>query len=81
MFPKWKDWNVTYTRKGLWKHRLRQALKYIAFAAAIVGMVRTRKAGRSLIDVPSLLGRYVRLGLIWALGTVSRGIENVQTRI
>jgi len=81
MFPKWKDWNVTYTRKGLLKYRLRQALKYIAFAAAIVGMVRMRQSGRSLVDLPSLLREYVRFGLLSILSTVNRGIATVQSRI
>lgn len=72
---------MTYTRKGLLKYRLRQALKYIAFAAAIVGMVRMRQSGRSLVDLPSLLREYVRFGLLSILSTVNRGIATVQSRI
>jgi hypothetical protein len=81
MFPRWKDWTVTYTRKGLLKHRVWQASKYIAFAAAIVGMVRTMQAGRSLLDIPNHLQQYVRSGLLSILATLSRGIAKVQTRI
>ena len=81
MFPKWKDWNVTYTRKGLRKQRLRQAVKYLAFAAALVGAYKTRQTGRSLVHIPNLLRQYVRLGLLWILDTVGRGIANVQTQM
>ena len=72
---------MTYTRKGLLKQKLRQALKYIAFAAAIVGVVRTRRAGLSLVDIPNLLGQYVRFAVLRILGTVNRGLATVQTRI
>lgn len=81
MFPKWTDWNVTYTRKGLLKQRLWQALKYIAFAAAIVGMYRTRQAGQSMVDIPNLLRQYVSFGLLRILVTVNRVIAKVQTQI
>lgn len=77
MFPKWKDWDVTYTRKGLLKQRLRQALKYIAFVAAIVGVYRTRQAGQSMVDIPNLLRQYVRFALLRIQGTVNRVIAKV----
>lgn len=37
MFPKYSDWNIQYTRKGLLKRRLSQLLKVILLAASIVG--------------------------------------------
>lgn len=49
MFPKWSDWNVTYTRKGQWKHRARQILGPVMLLAAFVGLYWIRKAGGSRV--------------------------------
>ncbi len=81
MFPKWNDWNVTYTRKGLLKHRLQQALKIVAFAAVLVGLFRLRQAGRSVTDIPRILQQYVRLGLSTVLSMINHGIEMIQSRV
>lgn len=36
MFPKWSDWNITYTRQGIWKQRLRRGLALLFMTAAII---------------------------------------------
>ena len=57
MFPKWTDWNVTYTNKGVLKNRLRKGLEYAGLAATIVLAYQLIKEGRSIIDFTRSLVR------------------------
>jgi hypothetical protein len=63
MFPTWSDWEITYTSKGLAKKRAKAALRYLAYAAAIAGIIQLRKDrnGQRLKD---LLKGYVRQALL-----------------
>ncbi|KZF22262.1 putative flavin-binding monooxygenase [Xylona heveae TC161] len=44
-FPKWRDWNMQYTRKGLIKRRLGQTLKLCVIFAAIAAATSWWQAG------------------------------------
>ncbi|KAI9759039.1 MAG: hypothetical protein M4579_002628 [Chaenotheca gracillima] len=54
LFPRWKDWDIKYTKKGSLKLRARQLIKLTAFAIAIIGIRRTRQAGYGLKDLRNL---------------------------
>ena len=65
MFPKWSDWNIQYTTKGLLKHRISQVLKVIALAATIVGVwyIRHDISG-GLMGFLGLVRGYVKVGML-----------------
>lgn len=81
MFPKWRDWHIQYTSKGLLKYRLRQALKYVAFAAAIVGLYRARKKGVAVTALPGLLRMFVREGALRLLNGLQGVLAKVASRV
>ena len=65
MFPKWSDWNIQYTTKGLLKHRISQVLKVIALAASIVGAWYLRHDVRGgLMGLLRLVRGYVKVGML-----------------
>jgi hypothetical protein len=45
MFPRWRDWDITYTRKGQVKIALARAIRVLALASAILGVYWARKSG------------------------------------
>ena len=47
MFPRWSDWDVSYTRKGALKASLREILKLFAGLSAIVGVIYTFRKGQA----------------------------------
>ena len=68
MFPKWSDWNIQYTTKGLIKHRLAQTLKVIALVVSITGAFYIRRdVRRNLLDFLTLTRTYMELGVLKAL--------------
>lgn len=78
MFPKWSDWNIEYTRKGLIKHRLSQAMKVLALAASIIGAYYIRKDFWGGLSVFQHFSRqYLKLGLLNLLGHVQKGISRL----
>lgn len=84
MFPKWSDWNLEYTRKGLLKKRAGKALRICALVAVIVGANRLRKDGGSLGNLPSLLRQIVRSSLLTVLDVnmaVNRRISQVVSKV
>ena len=65
MFPKWSDWNIQYTTKGLLKHRISQILKVIALAASILGAWYIRHDVRGgLMGLLMLVRGYVKVGVL-----------------
>ena len=81
MFPKWSDWDIEYSRKGLIKRRIRQSLTFIAFAAGIVGLCRIRWSGGGFGKLHVELwrqGKDLTVGLLTAL---ERGIGQIRARI
>lgn len=63
MFPTWSDWQITYTSKGLAKKRAKSALTYLAYAAAIAGIICLRRA-KNGASVKDMLKTYVRQALL-----------------
>ena len=78
MFPKWGDWNIQYTTKGLIKHRISQALKVIALAAIIVGAWRIRNDFRGgLVTLLNLGRQSLKFGLLSLMMSVQRGVSKI----
>ena len=75
MFPKWSDWNIQYTTKGLIKHRIKQTLRVITLLAGIVGLFYIRKdAPGGLRAFNSSARQTVKLGLLRLVGLVEKGV-------
>ncbi|KAF2200337.1 monooxygenase [Delitschia confertaspora ATCC 74209] len=78
MFPKWNDWNIAYTKKGLAKKRVGSALRLLSLSILIVVAYRARQRGKKLSEIVSMLravlrGVQGRLGLLLAqLLTISK---------
>lgn len=76
MFPKWGDWNIQYTTKGLIKHRTWQTLRVFTLLASIVGLYRIRKDVRGgLRAFDSFVKQHVKFGLLRLLGWAERGVR------
>lgn len=74
MFPKWSDWNIQYTTKGLIKERIKQTLRLVTLLASIVGLYRIRKdvrGGLSAFD--SFMKQKFKFGLLRLLDWAERG--------
>lgn len=68
MFPKWADWNIKYTPKGLRQKRIKTLLKYTLYAALFTGAVKARRVGVKFSDIPKLTKGYSRAALAIAAG-------------
>ena len=76
MFPKWGDWNIQYTTKGLIKQRIRQTLRLLTLLASIVGLYYMRKDVRGgLRAFDSSVKQQVKFGLLRLLGWAERGVR------
>ena len=54
-FPRWNDWNIEYTSKGIARMRARRVVRTLALVLAIGGAWRFRQSGLGLDDVKGLL--------------------------
>ncbi|KAH7080295.1 hypothetical protein BKA63DRAFT_240273 [Paraphoma chrysanthemicola] len=59
-FPKWSDWNIVYTRKGIRNNRRRSATRVLATVLAIVGAYRFRQSGLGVKDLKTVLQKFVQ---------------------
>jgi len=50
MFPNWRDWNIQYTRKGIWKQRLQKMFALFGFIVLLLEAFYARR-------IPSLVSR------------------------
>ena len=47
MFPRYSDWDVSYTRKGLIKYRVLRTLAYLATFSTMLGIIWSFRAGQT----------------------------------
>lgn len=76
MYPKWSDWNIQYTAKGLFKERIKQTLRVLTLLASIAGLYYIRKnpiGGLRVFD--SWMKQKVKLGLLRVLGWMEKGVR------
>ncbi|KAH3918183.1 hypothetical protein HBI56_144170 [Parastagonospora nodorum] len=79
MWPKWADWNIEYTKKGLWNQRKMRAMRALAVLLAIVGAYRIRQSGKRVKDVRESMRRAVEGAVgraVQVLGVLREGIKN-----
>ncbi len=76
MFPKWSDWNIQYTTKGLIKRRIKQTVRVVTLLASIVGLYYIRKDVRGgLRAFDGLQKRKVKYGLLRLLVWVEKCVR------
>ncbi|KAH9210355.1 hypothetical protein DL95DRAFT_308182 [Leptodontidium sp. 2 PMI_412] len=63
MFPRWKHWELKYTRAGRIKLGLSRLARFLVFTTASVGVYGAWKAGISLSDMPILMQLLARMFL------------------
>lgn len=81
MFPKWSDWNIQYTTKGLVKQRIKQTLQVFTLLASIVGIYYIRNDVRGgLRALDSSMRQMVKSGLLRLLGWVEKGVRMLPER-
>lgn len=81
MFPKWSDWNIQYTTKGLVKQRIKQTLQVVTLLASIVGLYYIRNDVRGgLRALDSSMKQMVKSGLLRLLGWVEKGVRMLPER-
>lgn len=81
MFPKWSDWNIQYTTKGLVKQRIKQTLQVVMLLASIVGLYYIRNDVRGgLRALDSSMRQMVKSGLLRLLGWVEKGVRMLPER-
>jgi len=78
-FPKWNDWNIEFTSKGIARIRLRRMVKSLALVLAIGGMWRLKRSGLTLKDAKDWLkgmvrGSWENLMQLWA--TYSKALSS-----
>lgn len=65
MFPRWSDWNIQYSSKGLIKQRIKQTVWTLLLAVGIMGGYYIRKDVRGgLILFHSLIRQNMKFGLL-----------------
>ena len=68
MFPKWNDWDLKYTPKGLAKKRIWRTIRYIS----LIGLIFVLCAPRKQTDVLRHWAGTWRSGI---LGILKQGLE------
>lgn len=72
MFPKWDDWNIAYTRRGIWNIRRTRATRVLAVLLAVIGAYRLRQSGMGFRDVKDAMrslvqGSVASLAELWTV--------------
>lgn len=81
MFPRWGDWNVKYTARGLRKRRLAQIVRAVSAMVALLALIRAWKSGLGLRDGPTILRSYLRSALYGVLTSGIRGLDMLRARL
>ena len=78
MFPKWRDWNIEYTPKGLRKLQLQQAIRIIGLVLALYTAYSIRHDFRGgVLEIRRMAVDLVRRGLHSALAVLDGGVKRV----
>ena len=78
MFPKWSDWQIQYTTKGLIKRRICRTMKLLALAALIVGAYYLRKDFQGgLKSLRTVIVQSTRLGLLRGLQVIQEATNHL----
>ena len=73
LFPKWNDWNYTYTAKGLWRKRSTRAMRLLAVAFAIFAILRAYQSDKGL----GFFTEYIKSGLDKLANTLTLATQKI----
>jgi len=73
MFPKYDDWNITLTPKGVAKARLRKSAHILSWTLLLTALYQARRKGLSRKDLKDL----IRKSFAAFLATVLKGIQQL----
>ncbi|KAF2267050.1 FAD/NAD(P)-binding domain-containing protein [Lojkania enalia] len=76
-FPKWSDWNITYTKKGATKIWTTRATRFLGAALLIIASYRLRQRGFGVQDMKELL----RQSLHGVLSTAANVLTSATNRV
>lgn len=68
-FPKYNDWNIAYTKKGVSKIRRTRALRLLSVILAVGGVYRWHKSGLGVKDIKGMLQNVLQGVLATAVQT------------
>jgi hypothetical protein len=60
LFPKWADWNIEYTKKGVAQKRKTRAVRLLALVLLAGGAYRLRQSGLGVKDLKAFLQNEVK---------------------
>ncbi|KIW06959.1 uncharacterized protein PV09_02618 [Verruconis gallopava] len=84
-FPKWSDWTISYTRKGLIKLVLSRLVKFIGVMSFLFGWYRARQEGLSLkeyvLDSLQRLKGYSKLAALLAIMQLQKQLKKASKYI
>jgi hypothetical protein len=84
-FPRWRDWNITYTRKGITKVVLSRLLKAASVLVFVLGWYRASAEGGSLrsylAQLRSQAENYTKLGALLAINQARKRLKTTQNYI
>jgi len=74
MFPKYSDWNIQYTPRGLFKLRMKQTFQLLVLLITIIGAYSIREDfPGGLSALIETIRKNVKLGLLTLVGGLQRG--------
>jgi hypothetical protein len=70
MFPKWSDWDISYTRQGTLKKRRKVFLRSLVFLALFSGALRLGWTGQNWTSIKPRLKSYLKNVLLAGASTI-----------
>jgi hypothetical protein len=77
MFPTWSDWSLKYTPQGLARKRRRALIRYVLYAAALVGVICAKQNGYMIRDSPILLKAYLKWGVLMG----AKSLQHIASKV
>jgi hypothetical protein len=76
MIPRWRDWNIAYTRKGQVKLAMARILKFCMLASVIFCTYKARRSGVDLKGQGQSLFAFIRETSTTLMGMARRVVIN-----
>jgi hypothetical protein len=80
-FPLWKDWNIRYTRKGLFKLALLRLFKLATLTSLSIALIRLYHSKKKGVRFTDLLKTYKNILGIGALGVLEEVKSSILKRM
>ena len=81
MFPRWNDWNISYTSKGIRRRRVRRIIEVIAVAVMVLRLSQLRQKGYTLGDGPRVVRASVKAVVEQGMHMLITGLDVLRERL